>query len=336
MSRTSSAKSGAISIDQATAILGRKPKEGEACDCASGDDADDGEELDLLAIPMANDADGAETRTDGEDEVDEADQPEDDESEPAPLKPPKFWDAEAKKRFGELPRDVQEIIVAKEDERNTATARALQETAEKRKALDAEGSRLGQLMTGLDHLVPKAVAAFRHRWQNVDWNRMVSHHGGDHALKMRNQFEAEHNQVQQLHAAKNEARHLGFRNFIASEEAKLASLSPDLVHAKQGQSRKAALGKFLIELGVPAARIPYLTAHEAALAYDAMRWRNGQSTADTLVKAQAPAQARRTPAKPIAAAGPRSSTHARVGQLSKKRELSIEEAVELANLKGYK
>jgi len=334
MSKTS-AKSGAITIDQATAILGRKPKEDEVCECASGDDADEGGELDSLAIPVAGDADGAETRTDGEDEAEEADQTEDDESEPAPLKPPKFWDAEAKKRFGELPRDVQEIIVAKEDERNTATARALQETAEKRKALDVEGARLGQLMTGLDHLVPKAVAAFQHRWQNVDWNRMVSQHGADHALKMRGQFEADQNQLQQLSAAKNQAHHLGFRNFVASEEAKLTSLSPDLTHSRLGQGRRAALGKFLLELGVPAGRIPYLTAHEAALAYDAMRWRNGQSTADTLVKAQAPAQARRTPAKPIAAAGPRSATHARVGQLSKKRELSIEEAVELANLKGH-
>lgn len=334
MSKTS-AKSGAISVDQATAILGRKPKEDEVCECASGDSADEVGELNSLADPMADDADGAETRTDGEDEAEEADQAEDDESEPAPLKPPKFWDAEAKKRFGELPQDVQEIIVAKEDERNIATARALQEAAEKRKALDAEGVRLGQLMNGLDHLVPKAVAAFQHRWQNVDWNRMVSQHGPDHALKMRNQFEADHSHVQHLHAAKNEAHHLGFRNFVASEEAKLASLSPDLTHAKLGQSRRAALGKFLLELGVPAARIPYLTAHEAALAYDAMRWRNGQSTADTLVKAQAPAQARRTPAKPIAAAGPRSATHARVGQLSKKRELSIDEAVELANLKGH-
>ena len=334
MSKTS-AKSGAITIDQATAILGRKPREDEVCECASGDDAGEGEDLDSLAVPMAGDADGAETRTDGDDEAEEADQAEDDESEPAPLKPPKFWDAEAKKRFGELPRDVQEIIVAKEDERNTATARALQEAAEKRKALDAEGARLGQLMTGLDHLVPKAVEAFQHRWQNVDWNRMVSQHGPEQAQKMRGQFEADQNQVQQLRAARNQAHHLGFRNFVASEEAKLASLSPDLAHAKLGQGRKAALGKFLLELGVPAGRIPYLTAHEAALAYDAMRWRNGQSTADTLVKAQAPAQARRTPAKPVAAAGPRSATHARVGQLSKKRELSIEEAVELANLKGH-
>lgn len=334
MSKTSSAKSGAISIDQATAILGRKPKEEEACECASGDDADE-EGLDSQVIPMTDDAAGADTRTDGEDEAEELDQPEDDESEPGQLKPPKFWDAEAKKRFGELPRDVQEIIVAKEDERNIATARALQETAERRKALDTEGARLGQLMTGLDHLVPKAIEAFQHRWHNVDWNRMASQHGAEHALKARTQFETEQNQLQQLRAAKNQAHHLGFRNFVASEEAKLASLSPDLAHAELGQGRKAALGKFLIELGVPAARIPYLTAHEAALAYDAMRWRNGQSKADTLVKAQAPAQARRTPAKPIAAAGPRSTTQARVGQLSKKRELSIEEAVELANLKGH-
>jgi hypothetical protein len=283
---------------------------------------------------LAADADGAETRTGGDDEADDEDEAEDDESEQVPLAPPKFWDAEAKERFGELPRDVQEIILRKEDERNAATSRALQETAEKRKALDAEGTRIGQLMYGLDRLVPHAMATFQHRWANVDWNRMVDRHGAASALKMRNQFETEQRLLQQLHAAKSQTHGHGFRNYVASEGAKLAELAPDLAHAKLGPARKQALGKFLLELGIPAARIPYLSAHEAAIAYDAMRWRNGQSAADALVNARNPAQARRTPAKPIAAAGPRSTNQARIGALSKKRELSLEEAVELANLKG--
>lgn len=173
MTNSSSAKSGALSIEQAAALMGKKPKREDACACEEPEAEED--EQDSPVMPMAGDADGAETRTEGDDdEARSEDGPEDEESEQGSLKPPRFWDAEAKKRFGELPRDVQEIIVAKEDARNAATSRALQETAEKRKALDAEGARLGQLINELDRLVPQASAAFQQRWRNTDWSKLVA------------------------------------------------------------------------------------------------------------------------------------------------------------------
>lgn len=89
-------------------------------------------------------------------------------------------------------------------------------------------------------------------------------------------------------------------------------------------------------MGIPAERLRYLSALETAIAYDAMKWRNGQKAANALVHAKLPAQTRRTPAKPTAQAGPRSTNQARLSALSKKRELSVEEAVELANLKVQK
>src|SRR5579863_1020587 len=126
------ANGGALSIDQAVAKLGDPPKkknEGEADDTASA------QEPEALRQPQG------EEDTEG-DEDSEADgalrraQDEDD-SEYAELDPPKFWDAKAKERFGDLPRDLQKIVLDKETERNQATAKALQESAEHRKTADA-------------------------------------------------------------------------------------------------------------------------------------------------------------------------------------------------------
>ena len=95
------------------------------------------------------------------------------------------------------------------------------------------------------------------------------------------------------------------------------------------------MGRFLLGLGVPATRIPHMSALEAGLAYDAMQWRNGKAKADTLVRApRETAPQKRTPAKPGGTASRGSAQQNRIAALSHKKELSIDEAVELHNLKG--
>jgi len=340
MAGTDSAKRKPISIDEAAAYLARKAKDNESlpaesdCDCAAQQDDEENPAAAFSPGDDAADTDGAETRTGRDEEAEEEGKAEDDASEQEPLEPPKFWDAKAKKRFGALPRDVQEIILHKEDERNAATARALQETAEKRKAAEEHGAKLGQLLTGLDLVLNEAAEAFRGRWHQVDWNRLAGQVGAEKALALRNQHDMEMRRIQQIKAAKDASESLSLRHHVAQEEAKLASHAPELADPKLGGLRKAALAQYLAALGMPADRLTRLTALEAAIAYDAMKWRNGQSQAQALAKAKPTAQARRTPAKPTAAASPRTTHQARIGALSKKRELSIEEAVELANLRG--
>lgn len=333
---------GPLSIDQAVAVLDLPKKEPEApIEAAPA-------QTDSPAEPTAEDATGAETQTDGETTA-ETTETEAEQANQTAIEPPKFWDADAKERFKALPPDVQEIIVRKEDERNSATARAMQENAEKKKAFDTEASRLQQLTAGLDKQIPLALDslkfhrdAFAHKWGNVDWNAAVDQYGGDAVIKLQMQRDAEKSwiddqatRIQQIQSAKDEADRTQFQKFVAEEETKLAQVAPELTDPKLGNERKQALGKFLLESGVPAERISHLTAIEASFAYDAMRWRNGQATAKKLVNA-APiaAPARKTPAKPPASSAPGSTNSARIDTLNRKRELTIEEAVELANLKG--
>lgn len=334
---------GPLSIDQAVAALELPRKEPEA----PAEAAPAKEEPNSPAEPTAEDTTGGETPTDGEAtaETPEAEA----EAEQPGVEPPKFWDADAKERFKALPPDVQEIIVRKEDERNAATARAMQENAEKKKAFDAEASRLQQLTAGLDKQIPLALDAlkyqrdaFNQKWGNVDWNAAVDQYGGDAVIKLQMQRDAERAwlddqaaRIQQIQSAKDEAEKSHYQKFVAEEESKLAQLAPELTDPKLGNERKQALGKFLLESGVPAERIPHLTALEASFAYDAMKWRNGQATAKKLVNATpTAAPVRKTPAKPPASSTPGSTQSARIDTLSRKRELTIDEAVELATLKG--
>lgn len=336
---------GPLSIDQAVAALELPRKEPEApAEAAPA-------QTDSPAEPTAEDATGGETPTDGEAtaETPEAEA----EAEQPGVEPPKFWDADAKERFKALPPDVQEIIVRKEDERNAATARAMQENAEKKKAYDVEASKFQQLAATLDKQLPQAVDGLKFakdqytaKWANVDWNAVVDQYGADQALKLKNQHDSElawlndqSARIQQLQAVKDQADRENHQKFVAEEKSKLATIAPELTDPKHGQERLTKLGQFLVKevqaAGGNPADLDKITAWQTALAYDAMKWRNGQQTAKQLVNATpTAAPVRKTPAKPPASSTPGSTQSARIDTLSRKRELTIDEAVELATLKG--
>jgi hypothetical protein len=300
-----------LSIDQAAAALTEvEKKEGEA--------------------PAAETAEAEESSEDGEATADGGEMS-DTAEEPDPLDPPQFWSAADKARFGELPRGVQEVVLRHEQQRSAATSRALQEAAEKRKAADGETARLAQVMGALDSLVPQAVEAFRNRWETLDWNQVVDEYGADAALKLKNDMEREQAMLAQLGAARQDAERIRFTKFVEAESGKLADLCPDLADGAQGPSRRAALGRFLVETGVPPHVIPHMTALEASLAYDAMQWRQAKANA-TKLAAKASTTSARPSLKPTAAPAHRHPQSARLQQLKSKRSLTVDEAVELANL----
>lgn len=235
---TNSSKKAPISIDQAAALLGRLPKIPVEPAGEMRGEFEAGEPADAGSPSLE---DGAGTPTEDNEKPGGDGDAEDEGSEPAELKPPKFWDAKAKERFGALPRDVQEIVLAKEDERNAATARALQETAEKRKAAEAETQKINQLLGGLGRVLPEAAMAFQQRWANVDWNKLADQHGADAALNARNRLETERQQLQQLQAAKNVLDRAAHDHYVKSQMAELAALWPELSDSKSGAGRRAQL-----------------------------------------------------------------------------------------------
>jgi hypothetical protein len=336
------ANSGALSIDQAVARLGDQAKKKDTEDAeetAPAEDVPGSRRYDADArdaAPLRAEEPEALRRAQDEDSEEDGDSEADgEESEDAELEPPKFWDAKAKERFGDLPRDLQKIVLDKEAERNQATAKALQESAEHRKTADAEAARFKTVADGLARLLPEAADSFENRWSNVDWKKVAQSHGAEQTLKLQAQMQAEQRNLQRLNAAKEWADRLSHARFVQEQEQLVPELAPDLADQKQGRARREELGRFLLGLGIQANRIPHLSALEAGLAYDAMQWRNGKAKADALVAApRESAPQKRTPAKPGGTASRGSAQQNRIAALSHKKELTIDEAVELHNLKG--
>lgn len=257
-------------------------------------------DTEIAANPEAEVTDAPEEASEGEetDEQEEGDKP-----DLLAIEPPKFWDAEDKKAFSALSRADQERVLKYETQRTIATSRAIQETAERRKAADAEASKLSSYVTNLDKLIPQAEQTFRGRWDNVDWTKAVEELGAEETLKLRYQFEQEQTQLQQLQSAKAEVERVQFSKFVETEAAKLPELCPELVDAKEGPKRRAALSEYLVKGGIPVDRIPYVTAQESSIAYKAMLWDDSQAAAAAALakpKPKTPASPSRTPVRPTA------------------------------------
>lgn len=332
--------SGALTIEQAVVSLEKLPRKEPKAEPVEHDAPEPPEDNDIPeGPPEASDTDApGSPASEGENEDEQSGETEET-PELEAIKPPQFWDAEAKKRFGELPRDVQEIISKNEKIGVSATSKKIEEASLRAKAAEVAEQRLTQYTQALDQLIPQAIQTFRSRWDNVDWNAVVDQYGAEEALKLRNSFEQEQGQVQQLVAAKVQADDFQFAKFVENESAKLPELAPDLVDPKQGQERRHTLGNWLLEQGGPHGVTPQLlsnlSAFETSIAYDAYRWRSAEAKAKTLSQQpKQPAPLQRQSVKPTAAPTRGSQQSQRLNELTRKRTLTVDEAVEMRMLKG--
>ena len=256
----------------------------------------------------------------------------------APRVAPRYWTAAERELFGKLTPEVQDALIAQEGKRETIVQRARQESQAARQAAEAERTEFNKRVAALDTMLPQALASFQSRWSHVDWTTLSDQVGGEAALKLRAQYENERDQLQRLNTAQRDAMAEAERQFIKGESEALKTVAPDLADQAEGQTRRAELGRFLVAEGFPADRIRLLSAKEASIAYDAMRWREAEKRArepKPKPAPQAPAQ-KQTPAgvRPSAATTQRNPQSARLQSLERKHRLSIAEATELQNLRS--
>ena len=263
------AESKALSVDDAVALLDQQQQTSQP------GALDDGESTETSA--------GAEDAA-GEAAADAQTGPEQAE---APVEAPSGWDEQAKTRFAELPADIQALIVSRESEHKKAVSSARADVEQAKANIDQRVSaEIGTLKALLDRLVPDAAKTFRSRWADIDWTTLPEKVGTDEAFKLKAQFEKERDQMRELEAAQKTADDKAYTDFVRSESGKLKQVAPDLVDAEKGQGRREALGKFLVSNGYSADQIRFMTAHDASIAYDAMRWRDAEAKARSLAKAK--------------------------------------------------
>lgn len=271
---------------------------------------------------------------------DEADDAEPVAEELPAIDAPHSWDAEAKAKFAELPREVQQIVAARETERDKAISKAQQESAEERKKISAELAKLGTLTSTLDAHLPQWEKAFKDRWEGLDWNKVVDEVGADQALKLKMQYETERDQLQRMQYVQQTTRNAQHMEFVKGEFGKLAKLAPDLADEKTGLKNRTATIQYLIEngavseqFGPVAEQIKWLSAAQLVIADKARRYDEAKATA------LKPNHAAPKPKTPAIAPGPKQSAapqKQRIADLSARLTKTgrIDDAVALLKARG--
>jgi hypothetical protein len=113
------------------------------------------------AEPQANEH-GApvEAQPSAEEEATEP-QPEPEAQALPPIEPPRSWPKEEKQRFGSLPRETQEYLSIREQERDREVRRSQNEAAEARKTTEAERQALTQAKQQYEQALPPLLRALQ-------------------------------------------------------------------------------------------------------------------------------------------------------------------------------
>ncbi len=169
-----------VQIDErANEILGAILEEGDGDPNATKDNPNPGEAIDKTPAVVKSDEQVAEElAAEPTEAADEAgDTAEAAEAHPAPIEPPLSWKADAKDRFKALPPELQAYVLERESERERGLSKTQQDSAEARKAAEAEAAtykaerqayadRLGAIIEGVANSNPKLQ-----EWQQRDWEK---------------------------------------------------------------------------------------------------------------------------------------------------------------------
>src|SRR5258708_1358875 len=80
---------------------------------------------------------------------------------PAPMGPPRSWTKEARERVAALPRETQEYLASREQDRDRELRRGQNEAAEQRKAMEAERAKAEAARVQYESAVPNMLANLR-------------------------------------------------------------------------------------------------------------------------------------------------------------------------------
>lgn len=274
MSESASPESGALSVDQAIASLIDPPaiEETEAPEAPL--EAAEGTEPEGEASAPEDTEDGAETPAE-EDEAADAEEPE-------KLAAPLYWKPEAKEAFDKLDPALQAEILSQEGPREEAAAKAKANALAEVQAAQKDRESVNTLAKQLSEFLPQAVEAFKSKWGEPDWVKVIQEHGAENAAILKAQFEQEQKLLNQTAQATQTAQAEAHKAYVQTEWKALATidpvLAPDPADPTKGAETRQKVTKFLVDRGIPTDAIAQISAVEMSLAHDAMRWREAQAT----------------------------------------------------------
>jgi len=287
---------GAMSVEQAVEALNPSPAPQEpAAPEEAAVEAPEPQEAPSEAEPEAE-----ETPSEPDEATAEEDETVPPEPETPAIEPPSFWDADAKAAFAALPPEQQSLIAAAATKQAKEASKAIQQAAEARKTAESQAGKVNDLAAALNDFLPRAVDVFKGKWDGIDWSAWAEQDPTE-AFKGKLQYEAEMAELQRMTSAKEQADKLAAEQFVKEEFAKLPEVAPELVDPKEGQARRTALARYLVEGEIVTRdQLANLSAKEMSIAYKAMLFDQLKAAPPKVQPKTAPLAAK-PPARPAAA-----------------------------------
>ena len=176
-----------------------------------------------------------------------------------PIDPPRSWSKEWKEEFQNYPRELQEKVAAREQERETALRRGQNEAAEQRKALEAQLAQAEQTRRQNESLYPQLLAMLQQQQMGefsdiqtmADVEKMAREDWPRFSLFQAHQMKLQ--QVQQLAQAAQERQQHEYQNqwskFSNDEDAKFIERAPEMANAETATKVRDASLSLLKDIG---------------------------------------------------------------------------------------
>lgn len=262
-----------------------------------------------------------------------------DRSDP-PVEPPRSWTREEKERFKSLPRETQEYLAGREKDRESNFLKSQTETAEAKKAAEAERQRLEKTRVDYEQALPALLQALNQQsaqefsdiktWDDVAKMARedpIRYTEWDAHQKRVNAVRAETTQIRnrQMQDAQN-----AFAQYAHEQDSAILEKQPDMKDPKVRERVQKEAQEYLVsELGFKQEELAAAWNGQGSISLrdarlqgvirDALRWQNAQKAA----KAARPSNTAPPPARPGAAPAPRAEINtARIRELDTRLEKS--------------
>jgi hypothetical protein len=204
-------------------------------------------------------------------------------AEPAdlpPIEPPMSWTKAEKERFQSLPRETQEYLHTREQERDREFRRSQNEIADQRKAIEAERQKAEQVKQQYEAQLPALMQALQEAnagaFGDIKTVEDVTKLAAEDPFRYlqwqahQQKMAAVNAEMERANGEKSKAEHSKWTQHIQEENARAAEFIPELADKDKGQALvQRVASELLPELGFKDSELADLAAGKSKLSiYD--------------------------------------------------------------------
>ncbi len=237
-----------------------------------------------VELPEDDSGEAEQDAVEGQDNSDSQDQDDDGADEPTEVEDaegqaetateaPQFWPDEAKADFANLSAEAQQALVKHYKTAQSQINAKFEEAAAARKTAETQAEALTQIAARVSEAATRAEETFKGKWDGMTdqvWLQL-SREAPEDYIKLRAQYDAEQNALQQANAAKEAAARVERQNWLRTQAEELKTFAPELADPKQGKERFEKTLAYLRERGAKEQDLTDVSAAVMALAYDSMQ-----------------------------------------------------------------